>query len=1236
LCQAADGKLYGMTYRGGTSNEGVLFEYDLNTGIYSKKIDFLQYDNGRYPYGSLVYASNSKLYGMVNQGGGYNLGALFEYNPATETYVIKVNFAGATSGRNPNSTLIQASNGKLYGMANGGTSDMGVLFEFNPSTSTYVKIIDFAGSANGQNPQGALAESTNGKLYGMTSQGGANGLGVLFEYDPSTKIFVKKIDFAGTTNGSNPYGSLMQASDGKMYGMTNMGGANGKGVLFSYDPLTETLTKKIDFNGTTNGGNPFGTLVQALNGLIYGVTSGGGSSSVGVLFEYNPTTESCVKRIDFAGVSNGSNPRGSLILASNGKLYGMTYDGGAYGKGVLFEFDPVSSTCLKRFDFENTIDGKDPYSSLMLASNGRIYGTTINGGTNNMGVIFEYNPVIDSYSKKIDFNGANNGRYAYSKPMQASNNKIYGMTLGGGSSGVGVLYEYDITTNSCVKKVDFTGTNGSSPFGALIQATNGKLYGMTRSGGLNGIGVLIEYDPSSEILTKRLDFAGATNGSNPRGALLQASDGKLYGMTYDGGSNNMGVIFEFDPSTNTYTKKIDFAGAANGSNPYGSLIEATNGKLYGLTYKGGLSNYGVLFEYDISTGFCTKKFDFDGTDKGFYPYGSLIQAANGKLYGVTYQGGINAFGVLFEYDIINNICTKKQEFSKPKGALPYYVQLLEVCAQPKFTASIPDVALCQGANTEFVTVTTGNGLTYQWQSDEGSGFADISDNAIYSGTRNDTLDISGVLASMNNFHYRCVVTSSCPLMSIYSDTARLNVYTSFSFNESQDVCSGDSILWQGSYCKTTGTYNAGYTTTYGCDSIYTLNLKVNPVYAYTENHSICNGDTFNWHGTDYAIPGIYTASYVTVNGCDSIYTLSLTVNPFYSFSEDHSICEGEAYNWQGTDYKTPGTYTASYVTVNGCDSIYILNLAVNPVYSFSEDHSICEGEAYNWQGTDYTTSGIYTASYSTVNGCDSIYILNLIVNPVYSFSEDHSICEGEAYNWQGTDYKTPGTYTASYVTVNGCDSIYILNLAVNPVYSFSEDRSICEGETYNWQGNTFTDAGTYTVYFTTTKGCDSTFTLNLSVNTVDTSVVRNGITLSANASDATFQWLNCGNNFSLLTGETNQNFRATFNGIYAVEITQNNCIDTSACFSITAVSIAGQNSNESKIYPNPFSNEIIIEMAGANEMLDFEILNAFGQIIYKGYIMNKTSIQTSHLVPGVYLVKIGNGKISVNKKIIKE
>jgi trimeric autotransporter adhesin len=118
----------------------------------------------------------------------------------------------------------------------------------------------------------------------------------------------------------------------------------------------------------------------------------------------------------------------------------------------------------------------------------------------------------------------------------------------------------------------------------------------------------------------------------------------------------------------------------------------------------------------------------------------------------------------------------------------------------------------------------------------------------------------------------------------------------------------------------------------------------------------------------------------------------LTVNPEYTFIENHAICNGETYLWHGTNYTTTGTYTATYPTAQGCDSVYTLNLTVNPEYTFIENHAICNGETYLWHGTNYTTTGTYTATYSTAQGCDSVYTLNLTVNPEYTFIENHAIC----------------------------------------------------------------------------------------------------------------------------------------------------------------------------------------------------------------------------------------------------
>jgi len=1184
LCQASNGNLYGMTYQGGANNMGVLFEYDPATDTYTKKLDFTGPINGSNPRGSLMQATNGKLYGMTYQGGSNNMGVLFEYDPATNNYTKKLDFAGATNGSYPQGSLMQATNGQLYGMTyGGGANGWGVLFEYDPVTNTYTKKLDFAGATTGSNPQGSLMQATNGKLYGMTYGGGVNNLGVLFEYDPATNNYTKELDFAGVTSGSNPQGSLMQATNGQLYGMTYIGGLYNMGVLFEYDPSTNTYTKKLNFEGTITGRNPHGSLIQATNSKLYGMTSGGGINYMGTLFEYDPATNTYTKKLNFAGATNGNYPYGSLMQATNGQLYGMTYGGGANNIGVLFEYDPATSTYTKKLDFAGTINERNPCGSLIQSTNNKLYGMTSQGGATDMGVLFEYDPAINIYSKKLDFAGPTNGSNPYGSLMQSSNGNLYGMTYGGGATDMGVLFEYDPATNIYSKKLDFAGaTNGSNPYGYLMQASNGKLYAMTNYGGVNNMGVLFEYDPATSTYTKKLDFAGATNGSNPHGSLMQAMNGKLYGMTNSGGINNIGILFEYDPATNTYTKKLDFAGASNGSNPYGSLMQASNGKLYGMTNSGGTNSMGVLFEYDPATDTYTKKLDFAGATNGSNPHGSLMQATNGKLYGMTNSGGTNSMGVLFEYDPATNTYTKKLDFNAINGKNPLYNDLIEICVQPKSLAVIPNVTICAGANTNLVTSATGNGLTYQWQVDNGGGFTNLSNNSTYADVTDDTLHITGATIGMNGYQYRCNITSTCPVKTIPSDTAM---------------------------------------------------LTVNPVYAYTENHSMCDGETYNWHGADYTTANTYTANYTSINGCDSIYTLNLTVNPVYAFTETHSMCDGETYNWHGTDYTTANTYTANYSSINGCDSIYTLNLTVNPVYAFNETHSICSGQTYVWHGQNLTTANTYTANYSSINGCDSIYTLNLTVNPVYAYTENHSICDGETYNWHGADYTTANTYTANYSSINGCDSIYTLNLTVNSVYAIAENHNLCKHDVYNWQGTDYTTAGTYTASYTSINGCDSIYTLDLTVDSVDIGVTLTNVTITADSTADAYQWLDCNNGYAPIGGANSQSYTATANGNYAVLITQGLCSDTSACVAVATIGIATQSTTGLSIYPNPATNQITISSA-SNEQTFVSIYDVQNKLMMQTQFLSSKQIDVSKLAKGIYLVRIQSQSKELNTKLV--
>ncbi|HOY39294.1 MAG TPA: PKD domain-containing protein, partial [Bacteroidales bacterium] len=159
-------------------------------------------------------------------------------------------------------------------------------------------------------------------------------------------------------------------------------------------------------------------------------------------------------------------------------------------------------------------------------------------------------------------------------------------------------------------------------------------------------------------------------------------------------------------------------------------------------------------------------------------------------------------------------------------------------------------------------------------------------------------------------------------------------------------------------------------------------------------------------------------------------TITSNVNPYY-FQESAQICEGDLFLWQGETYNTQGTHFAYYTSIHGMDSIYELTLTVNPVYFFPETHVLCDGDLYSWHGTDYSTVGVYTATYQTSAGCDSIYELTLTVNPSYEFVTNQNICDGEFFEWRGNNYDVPGTYTDLYYTNNGCDSVFVLNLTVN-------------------------------------------------------------------------------------------------------------------------------------------------------------------------------------------------------------
>jgi uncharacterized repeat protein (TIGR03803 family) len=694
LIQASDGTLYGMTRAGGNAGAGTIFSYDPSNATYAKLKDFDYADNDGYsPSGSLIQASDGKLYGMTSSGGENGWGVIFSYDPATSVYTNLIDFDGINGGVAMGS-LIQASDGKLYGMTNrGGTSDFGVIFSFDHITLTYIKLKDF-NNATGVHPYGCLLQAFDGKLYGMT-QGDSYWYipGNIFSFDPATATYTTvQIE---ENYGGYPYGSLIQASDGKLYGMTNAGGRLEYGSIFSLDPVTLTYTRLLSFD-TTDAYYPHGDLVQASDGKLYGMTPSGGSSDAGVIFSFDPVTSAYTKLEDFDD-SNGRGPKGTLVQTSDGKFYGVTSLGGSTGysrregAGVIFSFDPLMLVYTKLWDFGTNNTGNYIAGALIKDQANKLYGMTSEGGSYGAGTIFSFDEVTAVFTKLKDFDFIN-GANPYGNLLQASDLKFYGMTPSGGDKDYGVIFSYDPATSAYIKLKDFDNTNGSSPSGSLIQAFNGKLYGMTSGGGGANGGVIFSYDPATSAYTKLIDFDG-TNGRGPAGSLTQASDGKLYGMTTGGGRSGNGVIFSFDPSISTYTKLMDFNGI-NGKYPLGSLIQVSDGNLYGMTHAGGNNDSGVIFSYNPAALTYTKLKDFNSTN-GAYPHGSFIQASDGKLYGMTSRGGSNNYGVVFSYDPATSTYTKRNDFTGDNGSNPEYTSFIEM-PEANVQISILDKSIIEG------------------------------------------------------------------------------------------------------------------------------------------------------------------------------------------------------------------------------------------------------------------------------------------------------------------------------------------------------------------------------------------------------------------------------------------------------------------------------------------------------------------------------------------------------------
>jgi uncharacterized repeat protein (TIGR03803 family) len=356
----------------------------------------------------------------------------------------------------------------------------------------------------------------------------------------------------------------------------------------------------------------------------------------------------------FRNQRDGSQPVAGVIRDSAGLLYGTTVQGGQSGAcgvggcGEVFRVNPATGLKTLLHTFMSS-DGARPSSILLRDPSGNLYGTTYNGGTSGLGVIFKLDP-SGAYTVLHNFDGVDGGGPTGGLVHDAVGN-LYGTSPGGGANGKGVIYRVTPSGNYKILHSFADIPDGSFASAPLLRDSQGNLYGVAASGGVSFYGTLFMLAPSGQ-LTVLHNFTGGSDGANPNSGLVRDPAGNIYGVTPTGGDltcsapSGCGVIFKLD-SLGNFTVLHTFTGNfLDGRLPIGRLARDAAGNLFGTTNRGGVEDSGTIFEVD-TTGAYRILHNFQvSLGEGYDPTGAVLDNAE-NLYGTTTGGP--CCGTVFEF-----------------------------------------------------------------------------------------------------------------------------------------------------------------------------------------------------------------------------------------------------------------------------------------------------------------------------------------------------------------------------------------------------------------------------------------------------------------------------------------------------------------------------------------------------------------------------------------------------------
>lgn len=660
-----DGQLYTLMQDGGRGNNGTLARF--NTAEDSLEVIYGLLENSNAisaPVEYLIPAGDSAYFGVSNSGGENSRGAIFSYDISTESITILYNFRQDNdNGAYPNAAPLIVNDTMLYGTTQfGGSFNQGIFYRYDLANNTFYKLADFNASTIGSQPRGQLTLAADGHLYGVASFGGTNNSGTIFRHNITSATTEKVAHFNTETTGEGPVSGLVEIN-GQLTGVCEEGGAHEKGTLFSFDPDEEELNLIADFGASDAPAHPRAAISKGAGSTFYFVSTKGGAYNEGVLAKYDISSGNLTSLHSFGNNEDGKHPQSKLHISDDGLIYGMTTRGGSYNRGVIFQYDTTDNTYETKLSLEGNYFGSRPSNRLIYDTvQQKIYGAA-RGGSNNEGILFEADPFTGEYAIAHHFSLTTDGTSPQGRIIKGPDHHLYGVCTSGGEHEAGTLWKFSPENNTLDVLHHFTESEGKQhEAGLTFNADSTFMAGIARRGGENDDGSLYTYSLEDNSFVVMHSFNSQEEGRGNESHLFLADNGVFYGMTWFGGANNRGAIYAFATEDSSFSTVYNFesnSGYSRNSFTRGSgstlytMVQHNNGQLIAFDYQEETIN--VLWE--------------SGNNRPRNPLGNVFLAPDEEtLIGTFREGPGNNNGQAFAYYLPRNNYRVIKNFTGEYGA----------------------------------------------------------------------------------------------------------------------------------------------------------------------------------------------------------------------------------------------------------------------------------------------------------------------------------------------------------------------------------------------------------------------------------------------------------------------------------------------------------------------------------------------------------------------------------------